>query len=225
MARVLLLEDEKVIREVLAEYIKMAGYEVDEADNGNAALNLLAAKEYDIAVLDIMVPGVNGIEVLRRIRAGGFNPGMGVLMLTAIDDIPSQVEAFNAYADDYIIKPVSPIILLKRIETVLRRTASEQASVLERRGLRLDKTGFRLSFRGENIPFTLSEFLILQQLMENEGRVLSREQLIMGAFNEDYMGGDRIIDAHIKNIRKKLPMNCIKTIIGIGYSFSVEAGE
>ena len=137
-------------------------------------------------------------------------------MLTALDDIGTQVSAFNKFADEYLVKPVSPIILIKRIETLLRRI---KPNVLITHEFIMDEESYTVYVDEEEIPFTLSEFLILQMLYKNKNKVLSREQLIMGAFNEDYIGNDRIIDAHIKNIRKKLGKDYIKTVIGIGYKF------
>lgn len=117
--RILFLEDEPTIREVLTEYMKMQDYEVTEAGDGEKALALLKEQDFDMAVLDIMVPRVSGLEVLTYIKE--HRPDMATIMLTALDDEKTQVRAFNLYADDYVVKPVSPIILLKRMETILRR--------------------------------------------------------------------------------------------------------
>ena len=182
MRRILFLEDEPTIREVLAEYMKMQRYEVTEACDGDEAVALLKSQNFDLAVLDIIVPKRSGLEVLAYIRQE--YPDMAVIMLTALDDEQTQVKAFNAYADDYVIKPVSPLILLKRME------------------------------------LTLSEYLLLSTLYQEPQRVFTREQLILRIFNEEYIGNDRIIDAHVKNLRKKLPMNLIKTVIGVGYQYA-----
>lgn len=217
MANILLLEDEKNIREVLVEYLKVSGATTFEAEDGNRAVEILTQEEIDVAVLDIMVPGMSGIDVLSFIRDNPKTKNIGVIMLTALDDIGTQVSAFNKFADEYLVKPVSPIILIKRIETLLRRI---KPNVLITHEFIMDEESYTVYVDEEEIPFTLSEFLILQMLYKNKNKVLSREQLIMGAFNEDYIGNDRIIDAHIKNIRKKLGKDYIKTVIGIGYKFS-----
>ena len=211
------MEDEKNIREVLVEYLKVSGATTFEAEDGNEAVEILKGEDIDVAVLDIMVPGMSGIDVLSFIRKNPKTKNIGVIMLTALDDIGTQVSAFNNFADEYLVKPVSPIILIKRIETLLRRIKPQ---VLVNHEFIMDDESYTVFVDGEEIPFTLSEFLILQMLYENKNKVLSREQLIMGAFNEDYIGNDRIIDAHIKNIRKKLGKDYIKTVIGIGYKFS-----
>ena len=133
-------------------------------------------------------------------------------------DEQSQVKAFNLYADDYVIKPVSPIILLKRMETILRRVVWQEGGTGEE-GLVLKEESYCAFFGGQKLPLTLTEYLLLQKLYHEPERVFTREQLILGIFNEDYIGNDRIIDAHVKNLRKKLPLPCIKTVIGVGYQF------
>lgn len=220
--KVLFLEDEPTIREVLAEYMKISGYQVKEIARGDEAIQLLGEEAYDIAVLDVMVPGVDGFDVLQYIRE--HCPRTAAIMLTALDDEKTQIKAFNLYADDYVIKPVSPIILLKRMETILRRTLYlEEKNRPE--GLYLDEQAYSAYYEGKRLPLTLSEYLLLQTLYKEPRRVFTREQLILRIFNEEYIGNDRIIDAHVKNLRKKLPVNCIKTVIGVGYQFSAERSE
>ena len=216
--QVLFLEDEPTICEVLTEYMTLSGYQVTSVPNGDEAISLINSRRYDIAVLDIMVPGTDGFGVLAKIRE--CQPEMAVIMLTALDDEKTQIRAFNHYADDYVIKPVSPIILLKRMETILRRTALSSAAVkASDSGLTLDSEAYRALYNGQRLPLTLSEYLLLQTLYRHPGRVYTREQLILSIFNEEYIGSDRIIDAHVKNLRKKLPIPCIKTVIGVGYQF------
>lgn len=216
--KVLFLEDEPTIREVLTEYMLISGYEVTEAERGDRAIALLKDGTYDIAVLDIMVPGADGFEVLSYMKEHCRETA--AIMLTALEDEKTQVKAFNLYADDYVIKPVSPIILLKRMETILRRTYKNQEGKKDRKeGLYLEEDAYCAYYQGERLPLTLSEYLLLQTLFKEPGRVFTREQLILHIFNEDYIGNDRIIDAHVKNLRKKLPVPCIKTVIGIGYQF------
>ena len=219
---VLFLEDEPTIRDVLTEYMSLSGYQVTAVADGDQAIGLLRTQTFHIAVLDIMVPGANGFDVLQFVQQ--HSPDTAVIMLTALEDETSQVKAFNLYADDYIIKPVSPIILLKRMETILRRTASKPASTTaSQNGLSLKEESYSAYYRGEKLPLTLSEYLLLHTLSQSPERVFTREQLILRIFNEDYIGNDRIIDAHVKNLRKKLPISCIKTVIGVGYQFDKEA--
>ncbi|MCI9335307.1 MAG: response regulator transcription factor [Lachnospiraceae bacterium] len=213
--RILFLEDEPTIREVLTEYMKMQNYEVECAGDGETALALLKSRPFDMAVLDIMVPKVSGLKVLAYIKEN--LPELAVIMLTALDDEMTQVQAFNLYADDYVIKPVSPVILLKRMETILRRV--KKTEIRREKGLVLHESSYQAFYDGTPLSLTLSEFLLLQVLKKEPGRAFTREQLILRIFNEDYVGNDRIIDAHVKNLRKKLPGNYIKTVVGIGYQY------
>ena len=184
MRRILFLEDEPTIREVLAEYMKMQRYEVTEACDGDEAVALLKHQNFDLAVLDIIVPKRSGLEVLAYIRQE--YPDMAVIMLTALDDEQTQVKAFNAYADDYVIKPVSPLILLKRMETILRRTTHNRTSSgikdqtdRAEQGLSIDQDAYQAYYDGQALPLTLSEYLLLSTLYQEPQRVFTREQLIL----------------------------------------------
>ena len=216
--KILFLEDEPTIQEVLSEYMKMQQYEVTCVSDGEEAIEALKKEAFDMAVLDIMVPKVSGLEVLSFIHQEMKN--MAPIMLTALEDEKTQVKAFNLYADDYVIKPVSPIILLKRMETILRRVKKQDSA--QEQGLVIHEDFYQAFYDGEALPLTLSEFLLLQALEKEPNRAFTREQLILRIFNEDYIGNDRIIDAHVKNLRKKLPKNYIKTVIGIGYQYNSE---
>lgn len=216
--RVLFLEDEPTIREVLKEYMNLSQYNVTETENGDDAIALLDNGTFDIAILDIMVHGASGLSVLSHIK--DHYPQTATIMLTALEDEKTQVDAFNRYADDYVIKPVSPIILLKRMETILRRTRQTISHM--QAGLTFEEEAYCAYYNGNALPLTLSEYLLLHTLFKEPNRVYTREQLILRIFNEDYIGNDRIIDAHVKNLRKKLPVACIKTVIGIGYQFDKE---
>ena len=233
-ARILFLEDEMTIREVLTEYMTVAGYEVEAIERGDEALARLrapgAAQRYDLAVLDIMVPGASGLDVLAEIER--LELPMGVVMLTALDDETTELIAFNHRADDYIVKPVSPLILLKRIETILRRVGRQaemagSAVPLAREGtqarLVLYHDAWQARFDGEPLALTVSEFLLLATLMGQPQRVFNREQLILAIYDDHYAGNDRIIDSHVKNLRKKLPLPYVRTVIGVGYQFDAEA--
>lgn len=216
--KILFLEDEPTIQEVLSEYMKVQQYEVTCVSDGEEAMEALKVQDFDMAVLDIMVPGRSGLEVLAFIKENRENTA--TIMLTALDDEKTQLQAFNLYADDYVIKPVSPIILLKRMETILRRVKKQ--GMKEEKGLVIHDESYQAFYDGESLSLTLSEFLLLQTLEKEPNRVFTREQLILRIFNEDYIGNDRIIDAHVKNLRKKLPHNYIKTVIGVGYQFISE---
>lgn len=216
---ILILEDQQTMREILAEYIKTAGYTVYEAKDGQQAIDILDKEDISLAVLDIMVPKINGIDVLKHIHATRPIP---TIMLTALEDEQMQITAFNAMADDYVIKPASPIILIKRIEAILRRSKQQSS---EHKGLYLDKKAYMASYNSQDLHLTVSEFLLLNALYEACGKVLNREQLIYAIYENDYFGSDRVIDSHVKNIRKKLPEDLIITVSGVGYKFKEENNE
>ena len=219
--RILFLEDEPTIQEVLTEYMRMQNYQVTAVSDGEEALAVLKKEPFDMAVLDIMVPKISGLEVLAYLKEN--KPEIAIIMLTALEDEKTQINAFNLYADDYVMKPVSPIILLKRMEAILRRVKKQEEHQEKEKGLFIHNDSFQAFYDGVLLPLTLSEFLLLQTLYGEPNRAFTREQLILRIFNEDYIGNDRIIDAHVKNLRKKLPKNFIKTIIGVGYQFNKEA--
>lgn len=231
MAKILFLEDENTIREVLSEYMKVAEHEVIECKNGEDALSIIdGGIIFDIAILDIRVPKVSGLDVLKRIK-DGYGESIGTIMLTAYSDINTQIEAFNYEADDYIVKPASPIILLKRIEALYRRVKKsrdfDNSSEVDLQNkyddeLRIDEDGYRVFYKGENLRLTVSEFYLMKILKDNRGTVFSRDILINKIFDGEYIANDRIIDAHIKNLRKKLPHDYIETVIGIGYRWRDE---
>ena len=179
--QILFLEDEPTIREVLTEYMKMQNYDVICAGDGKEALEYLKTGHFDMAVLDIMVPKVSGLDVLAYIKE--HKPEMATIMLTALGDEKTQVQAFNLYADDYVIKPVSPIILLKRMETILRRV--KRTEQREEKGLVLHEESYQAFYDGAALELTLSEFLLLQVLEGEPNRAFTREQLILRIFNED----------------------------------------
>lgn len=223
MASILFLEDEPTIREVTTEYFKMAGYDVFVVSDGKEAIHAVDKEVFQVAVLDIMVPSINGMEVLAYIR--NKHPNMAVIMLTALDDEQTQVKAFNLYADDYIVKPFSPILLIKRIETVLHRIGQASSRFTRNKELVIDEAAYQAFYKNESLYLTVSEFLLLKTLANEPNRVFNREQLIERIFHEDTFVNDRIIDAHVKNLRKKLPENYIRTIIGVGYQFNKEDGN
>ena len=161
---ILFLEDEPTISEVLTEYMKLQNYDVTCVEDGGQALELLSKQRFDMAVLDIMVPKVSGLEVLQYIKE--HQPETATIMLTALDDEKTQVQAFNAYADDYVIKPVSPIILLKRMETILRRV--KRLKPQEEKGLVIHDDAYQAFYDGRSLELTLSEFLLLQILMKEQ---------------------------------------------------------
>ena len=221
MKSILFLEDETDIREVLSEYLKIADFSVTVTDDGNEAIEILNENKFDVAILDIMVNGKSGLEVLEFIRKNKKIKNTNVVMLTALEDINTQIEAFDLYCDDYIIKPVQPILLIKKIEMILQRRGNNYN--LSQDGLVLDNDGFRLLYDGKDLKLTVTEFQLMKLFIENKKKVFSRENLITSLYDTTFYGSTRTIDSHIKNLRKKLPKEYIKTLVGVGYKFNEEA--
>lgn len=177
MTRILFLEDELTISEVTAEYMRIQGYKVSCAGDGGNALALFKDEDFDLAILDIMVPKVNGIEVLKYIRRE--KPSMAVIMLMALGEEKTQLEAFNLNADDFIVKPFSPILLLKRIEAVLRRTLAGRKNKHMTAGFHIDSDSYQAYYAGKRLELTLSEFLLLQNLYHEPNRVFTAKGLLL----------------------------------------------
>lgn len=213
--RILVIEDEVSIQNILRIFLEDAGYQVTLADDGMDGIAAFHKDSFDLVLLDIMMPRLDGYSVCEMIRNESSTP---IILLTALDDEDNQMKGFNLLADDYITKPFSMPLVLKRIEAVLRRARSgEKSSVLVYQNVQLDTENYKVFVEGKEITLTAREFDILRLLMENQGRVFTREQLLDIIWNYDYLGDDKIINTHIKNIRKKLGVDCIETIRGVGY--------
>ena len=213
--RILVIEDEASIQNILRIFLEDAGYQVTLADDGMDGIAAFHKDSFDLVLLDIMMPRLDGYSVCEMIRNESSTP---VILLTALDDEDNQMKGFNLLADDYITKPFSMPLVLKRIEAVLRRARSgEKSSVLVYQNVQLDTENYKVFVEGKEVTLTAREFDILRLLMENQGRVFTREQLLDIIWNYDYLGDDKIINTHIKNIRKKLGVDCIETIRGVGY--------
>lgn len=213
--RILVIEDEASIQNILRIFLEDVGYQVTLADDGMDGIAAFHKDSFDLVLLDIMMPRLDGYSVCEMIRNESSTP---VILLTALDDEDNQMKGFNLLADDYITKPFSMPLVLKRMEAVLRRARSgEKSSVLVYQNVQLDTENYKVFVEGKEVTLTAREFDILRLLMENQGRVFTREQLLDIIWNYDYLGDDKIINTHIKNIRKKLGVDCIKTIRGVGY--------
>ena len=213
--RILVIEDEASIQNILRIFLEDAGYQVTLADDGMDGIAAFHKDSFDLVLLDIMMPRLDGYSVCEMIRNESSTP---IILLTALDDEDNQMKGFNLLADDYITRPFSMPLVLKRMEAVLRRARSgEKSSVLVYQNVQLDTENYKVFVEGKEVTLTAREFDILRLLMENQGRVFTREQLLDIIWNYDYLGDDKIINTHIKNIRKKLGVDCIETIRGVGY--------
>ena len=223
MATILIVEDEFDIRELLEAYLTNEGYKVIAAEDGEEALERFQDESPDLVLLDLLLPGLDGFQVCRAIREESDLP---VIMLTALGSEQSELKGFDLRVDDYIAKPFSMPVLLRRVEAVLRRTMKGPAArKLAHRALSLDLDGYKASVAGEQIELTGREFALLRVLLQNRGRVLTRQMLLNRVWGYDFYGDERIVDTHIKNLRKKLGVDYIETIRGVGYRIDWEDTE
>jgi len=224
MTRILLVEDEKSLSEPLSYLLRREGYEVQVVDNGLAAVNAVEAAPPDLMLLDLMLPGLPGTEVCREVRQRSSLP---IIMLTAKDSEVDIVVGLELGADDYVTKPYSSRELLARIKAVLRRRAEDphaSQGILEYHGIVLDSDRHQLVVRGTPVSLPLKEFELLELLMLNAGRVLTRGQIIDRVWGSDYFGDTKTLDVHIKRLRSKIEDNpsepaMIVTVRGLGYRF------
>lgn len=224
MTTILLVEDEVALSEPLAFLLEKEGYQVIIAEDGSAALELFSKHSPDLVLLDLMLPGIPGTEVCRTIRLSSQTP---IIMLTAKDSEIDKVVGLELGADDYVTKPYSSRELLARVRAVLRRNhidAEEQSSVIDIAGIRLDADRHTLHVQGTLVATPLKEFELLEYLMSNTGRVLTRGQLIDRVWGSDYYGDTKTLDVHIKRLRSKIeadpaePVHLV-TVRGLGYRF------
>lgn len=223
--RLFIVEDERALRTVLVERLKKEGYSVDACSTGTEAMDYLTAAPYDIVLLDIMLPGVDGLTLLRQLRAKGMD--VPVLLLTARDSIEDRVRGLDAGADDYLIKPFSHDELMARIRVLTRRKYQNTTNILRVADLSLN-LATRAVTRGEKeLRLSAKEYTLLAYLMQNKGIVLSREQIESHVWNYNYEGGSNVIDVYIRMLRKKVddpfPTKLIHTLRGHGYMLREEA--
>ena len=214
---ILIVEDEKEIREGVSEYLSEVGYNVISAEDGMQAIELFKNSKIDLVILDIMLPKANGFVVLNKIRQESNVP---VIMLTAMSDDYTQIMSFDEKADDYITKPFSIIVLHKRIEALLRRGVKVSENKKWFYGdIEIDFEGYSARKNGENIDLKPKEIKLIELLLKYKGKVLTRAQILDNLWSIEEAPNDRVIDVYIKNIRKKLLLDCIVTVKGIGYKF------
>ncbi len=221
MATILLIEDDPSVRRGLQLALGRHGHDVRTADTGEEGLRELRAATPDLVVLDLMLPGIDGIEVCRRIRAAGELP---VIMLTARGDDFDIVGGLAAGADDYVVKPAQPTVLDARIRAVLRRGAGAGDGVRVHRDLRIDTTALTVSRRGEPVALTPTELRLLLTLSRAPGRVFSRQQLLEEVWEHDYLGDSRLVDNCVQRLRAKIETTpatpeYVQTVRGFGYRF------
>lgn len=221
MKKILVIEDEKDIQNIIKAFLENADYKVETADDGLEGINLIQKNSYDLVLLDIMMPKIDGFVVCEMIRK---NSNIPIIILTALTDKESQLKGFDKLADDYITKPFSMPIVLKHIEAIFRRTDNnnETSNILKYKNMILNTENYEVYVDNQKVSLTYREFEILKIFLENQGKVFSRDNILNSIWNYDYFGDDKIVNTHIKNIRKKLGYDYIETVRGVGYKIDKE---
>jgi two-component system, OmpR family, phosphate regulon response regulator PhoB len=224
--RVLIIEDERGLTQSLSWYFNREGYETHVAHDGQEGLRKAQTMLPDVVLLDIMLPGMNGLDVCRELRAGEKTREIPIIMITAKSEETDQVVGYSLGADDYVAKPFSNKILLHKVKALLRRVEGpgEPGDVSEHQGVKIDRVRHRVTCNGEPLDLTPTEFRLLECLVRQPGRAFSRHQLMDTAIGEGSIVLERTIDVHIKTLRRKLAEaggrgEVIETVRGIGYRF------
>jgi DNA-binding response OmpR family regulator len=231
VAHIVLVEDADSIRDVVTEYLRLDGHEVSEFERGEEVVRFVGSHSIDLCILDLMVPGKNGFQIAKEIRAFSHMP---ILFLTARDDEASRITGFEIGGDDYIVKPFSPRELVLRVNAILRRGTRSQAGAdaisaaapalhvrLQQDDLRLSPEEHRVYLNEEELELTATEWRILHYFMERPGRVVPREQLMESVLDYSPETSSRTVDSHVKNLRSKLGNpGWLETVRGLGYRFT-----
>jgi len=230
MSKILIVEDEVTIADLEKDYLELSGFDVDICSDGDSGLAAALEKEYDLIILDLMLPGVDGFEVCKSVREKKDIP---IIMVSAKKDDIDKIHGLGMGADDYIIKPFSPSELVARVKAHMARyerlvgvTKKPQNDIVEIRGIRIDKTARRVYIDGEEKVFTTKEFDLLTFLAENPNHVYTKDELFRAIWDMDSIGDIATVTVHIKKIREKIEKdtanpNYIETIWGVGYRFKV----
>ena len=217
MYRILIVEDDFDISELLQSWLTEAGYQTAEAEDGLKALEVFESGQFDLVLLDLMLPRLDGFGVCEWIRKRSNIP---IVMLTALDGEEEQLRGYDLRIDDYVTKPFSMPVLLRKIGAILRRCQGEDrpgANLLRYRDLTLDLDAYTVMRGDQMLELTNREFECLRELLQNQGRVMTYQMLVSRIWNYDYLGDDRVIYSHIKNLRRKLGADYIRTVRGVGY--------
>ena len=222
MQKILVVEDDFDIQELLQNFLQEAGYEVTTANDGVEAVTVFSDKQFDLILLDIMLPKIDGFSVCELIRKQSQVP---IIMLTALNGEEEQIKGLDLQVDDYITKPFSMPILIRKIAAVLRRSCQSQNDeheTISYQNLVLDCDSYTATVNENIFELTQREFEVLRELLLNQGRVLTRHNLLTKIWKYDFCGDERVVDTHIKNLRKKLGIDFIQTIRGVGYKIDKE---
>ena len=221
MARVLIVEDDRDIAALIAHYVEKAGNTAEIAADGGRALVLARDTPPDLIILDVMLPGLNGLDVCKALRAGPATSAVPIIMLTARGEESERIAGLDVGADDYVVKPFSPNELMARVRALLRRTGARpvKSAILRCGPIAVDVERHTVLNDGEDVRLTAKEFLLLQYLLEHRGRVLSRDRLLSDVWDYRYPGATRTVDVHVRRLREKLPFleQALVTVQQFGY--------
>jgi DNA-binding response OmpR family regulator len=224
--RILIIEDEKDIRDLLEYYLRREGYEVRGAPDGNSGLQKMAREPYDLLILDLMLPELDGLEVCRILRSRPQTMNLPVIMLTAKVEEADRIVGLEMGADDYVTKPFSPREVVARVKALFRRLEKPQPPEerSEYAGILLDRVRHEVTYKGKIQPLTSKEFSLLEHFIANQGRVLSRDVLLNEIWGYDYFGTTRTVDVHVARLRQKFPIlnKSLVSVKGLGYKLQEE---
>lgn len=221
--RILIVEDDRDIAALIAHYLEKAGYSAETVSDGALALARAEAAPPDLVILDLMLPGLDGLEVCKALRAHTRTTALPIIMLTARGEESERIIGLDSGADDYVVKPFRPNELMARVRALLRRTKPEIKEPVLRCGpITIDVERHTVSDAGEPVRLTAKEFLLLQYLIEHRGRVLSRDRLLSDVWDYQYPGATRTVDVHVRRLREKLPFleKALVTVQQFGYKLS-----
>jgi two-component system alkaline phosphatase synthesis response regulator PhoP len=218
--KILIADDEPDILEIISFNLRKDGYEVMTAKNGAEALEIARTYQPDLIILDAMMPMKNGFEVCQQLRLQPEFQHTLIIFLTALGDDNSEIRGLEAGADDFLTKPVSPKVLLSKVQSLFRRIGNDDAKVLIAGDLKIDRERFLVTVQGREVVLARKEFELLALLASKPGKVFLRNEILNQVWGTEVIVGDRTIDVHIRKIRQKLDMDCIATVKGVGYKFT-----
>jgi two-component system alkaline phosphatase synthesis response regulator PhoP len=222
LKKVLIVDDEPDILEIISYNLEKEGYEIQTAKNGQEALDKMPFFKPDLVILDIMMPKINGVEVCKRLRSKPEYNDTLIIFLTALNDESSQIKGLETGADDYVSKPISPKVLVSRVNAIFRRVHKQDGKIIKIGNMVIDPEKFMVVLNGKDIVLAKKEFELLYLLASKPGRVFLRNEILSQVWGADVIVGDRTIDVHIRKIRQKLGIDCVTTVKGVGYKFELE---
>ena len=219
--KVLIVDDEPDILEIVSYNLTKEGYDIQTAKNGIEALEKVSSFKPNLVLLDIMMPKMTGVEVCQILRTKPELNDMLIIFLTALSDEASQIKGLETGADDYVSKPISPKVLVSRVNAVFRRLQKEDGKIIRLGNMVIDPVKFLVNLNGTDIVLAKKEFELLYLLAAKPGRVFLRNEILNQVWGAEVIVGDRTIDVHIRKIRQKLGIDCVTTVKGVGYKFDM----